>query len=144
MTEKQIQLVRESWQLVAINADAAGELFYSRLFEVAPSMREMFSGDMRSQSRKLMGMLGMIVSKLDKLDSLIDDIKMLAKRHDTYGARPAHYQVVGETLIWTLSTGLSEKWNEETEQAWIAAYTILANAMIHNQTFQQEPSLKVA
>lgn len=134
MTERQIQLVKDSWQHVSPISDTAGDLFYNRLFEVAPGVRSMFHGDLRQQARKLMGMLSMIVSKLDKLETLLDEIKMLAKRHDKYGAKPAHYQVVGECLIWTLSTGLGDKWNKETEESWIAAYTILSGAMIVSQT----------
>jgi hemoglobin-like flavoprotein len=141
MTEKQIQLVKESWSLVATNPDAAGALFYNRLFEVAPGVRHMFKGDLKEQSRKLTGMLAMIVSKLHKLDTLVDEIKMLAKRHDKYGARPEHYKVVGECLIWTLNRGLADHWNKETEESWVAAYTILSGAMIEGQTFVQEPVL---
>ena len=141
MNEKQIQLVKESWGLVATNPEAAGKLFYGRLFEVAPGVQHMFKGEITEQSRKLMGMLAMIVSKLHKLDTLLDEIKMLAKRHDKYGARPEHYQVVGECLIWTLKRGLGEHWNGETEEAWVAAYTILSGAMIESQTFAQEPTL---
>lgn len=144
MTERQIQLVKESWNDVIINADAAGNLFYQRLFEVAPSVRHMFQGDMRTQSKKLMNMITLVVTKLNRLETLLDEIKHLAKRHDQYGARPEHYKVVGEVLIWTLSTGLSEKWNKETEEAWLTAYTILASAMIQNQSFTHEHALKVA
>jgi nitric oxide dioxygenase len=138
MTDKQIQLVKESWQHVVPISDVAGDLFYNRLFEVAPSVRSMFKGDLKQQARKLMGMLSMIVTKLDKLETLLDEIKMLAQRHDKYGAKPAHYQVVGECLIWTLATGLGEKWNKETEESWVAAYTILSGAMITNQKFEPE------
>ena len=141
MNEKQIQLVKESWSLVATNPEAAGKLFYGRLFEVAPGVRHMFKGEITEQSRKLMGMLAMIVSKLHKLDTLIDEIKMLAKRHDKYGAKREHYQVVGECLIWTLNRGLGEHWNKETEEAWVAAYTLLSGAMIDSQTFEPEPTL---
>lgn len=141
MTEAQIQLVKQSWSLVATNPEAAGKLFYNRLFEVAPGVRHMFKGEITEQSRKLMSMLAMVVSKLDKLDTLIDEVKMLAKRHDKYGARPEHYAVVGQCLIWTLNRGLGEKWNKETEEAWVMAYTVLSTAMIESQTFAQEPAL---
>lgn len=144
MNERQIQLVKESWSHVIINAEAAGNLFYQRLFELAPEVRHLFRGDITSQSRKLMNMISMIVNRLHKLDTLMDDIKMLAGRHDHYGAQPEHYRIVGECLIWTLSTGLSEKWNQETEAAWIDAYTILASAMIQNQTFLPQPAAQVA
>ena len=57
MNERQIHLVKESWSHVIINAEAAGNLFYHRLFEVAPETRHMFQGDITAQSRKLMSMI---------------------------------------------------------------------------------------
>jgi len=133
MTERQILLVKNSWSYVIVNSDAAGELFYNRLFEVAPAVRPMFKGDTKEQARKLMSMVTLIVTKLQKLDEIITDIKMLAQRHSKYGTQPAHYKVVGECLIWTLQQGLGDKWNKETEEAWVAVYGILADAMIKNQ-----------
>ena len=143
MTTKQIELVKKSWNQVLPIADEAGELFYTFLFEAAPGVRHLFKSDVKDQSRKLMGMIAMVVSKLDKLDTILEDIKGLAKRHDKYGAQPAHYAVVGETLIKTLKTGLGDKWNAETEEAWIAAYTILSGAMIAGQSNGKE-ELKAA
>lgn len=137
MTERQILLVKNSWSYVIVNSEAAGELFYSRLFEVAPAVRPLFKGDTKEQARKLMSMVTLIVSKLQKLDDIIEEIKGLAQRHNKYGAQPAHYKVVGECLIWTLQKGLAEKWNKETEEAWISVYAVLAGAMIKNQNSAQ-------
>jgi hemoglobin-like flavoprotein len=133
MNAQQIQLVRESWGYVIVKSDEAGQLFYSRLFEVAPGVRHMFKGDIKEQSRKLMNMVTLIVSKLDKLDTIIDDIKSLASRHNNYGAKKEHYAVVGQCLIWTLKTGLGTRWTKQTEEAWLAVYEVLADAMIANQ-----------
>jgi len=133
MTTQQIQLVKSSWSQVTPIAQQAGELFYKNLFEAAPGVRHLFKSDTKDQSKKLMAMISMVVSELDNLDKILDDVKQLAKRHDRYGAQPEHYAVVGETLIKTLKMGLGEKWNDETEQAWISAYTILSGAMIANQ-----------
>ena len=142
MTPKQIQLVKESWGNVMPIADAAGQLFYNRLFQVAPGVRHLFKNDPKDQAKKLMTMITMVVSKLDSLDTILEDIKNLAKRHDKYGAKKEHYAVVGECLLWTLEQGLGDKWNEETANAWIAAYTILSGAMIQTQQFEtmQEPA----
>ena len=135
MTPKQIELVKESWGNVMPIADAAGQLFYNRLFQVAPGVRHLFKSDPKDQARKLMSMITMVVSKLDSLDTIIEDIKNLAKRHDKYGAKKEDYAVVGECLLWTLEQGLGDKWNKETADAWVAAYTILSGAMIQNQQF---------
>lgn len=116
-----------------VNAEEAGQLFYSRLFEVAPGVRHLFKGDTKEQAKKLMNMVTLIVTKLQKLDEIMSEVKSLAQRHSKYGAEPAHYAVVGECLIWTLQQGLGNKWNKETEDAWLAVYTILSKAMIENQ-----------
>jgi hypothetical protein len=42
-------------------------------------------------------MLTYVVSRLDKLDTVLDDVRKLAIRHN-HGAQPAHYIVVGESL----------------------------------------------
>lgn len=133
MTDRQILLVKNSWSYVIVNGEEAGQLFYSRLFEVAPSVRHLFKSDAKEQARKLMNMVTLIVTKLQKLDEIMNDVKSLAQRHIKYGAEPAHYAVVGECLLWTLQQGLGSKWSTETEEAWKAVYGLLASAMIENQ-----------
>ena len=138
ITEKQIDLVKNSWCYVVspmgVGTETAGKLFYERLFEVAPGVRNLFQGDIKFQARKLMNMVTLIVTKLHKLDEIMDEVRSLAVRHNRYGAEPAHYEVVGQCLLWTLEKGLGDKWNDETQAAWTAVYGVLANAMIKNQT----------
>ena len=87
MNPQQIQLVKETWSFVIVKSDQAGELFYSRLFEVAPGVRPLFKEDISLQAKKLMSMVTYVVTKLDKLDAIIGEIKSLAQRHKKYGAR---------------------------------------------------------
>lgn len=141
MNARQIELVKQSWEKVRPIADVAGETFYQLLFEEAPGVKHLFKSDIKAQSQKLMVMISMVVSKLDRLETLMAEIKALAKRHNKYGAQPEHYAVVGQTLIHTLKKGLGDQWDEETEQAWSEAYAILANTMISNQ---QEPEMEKA
>jgi len=133
MTPKQIQLVKESWGYVIVKSNEAGQLFYSRLFEVAPPLQHLFKGDIKEQARKLMSMVTLVVSKLEKLDTVISEVRALGARHNKYGTKHEHYTAVGQSLIWTLSQGLGERWNKETEEAWTQAYSVLSNAMIQAQ-----------
>jgi hypothetical protein len=50
MTQKQIELVRSTWSQVAIlNLVDVGELFYCRIFEIAPQVRSMFHNPIPEQ-----------------------------------------------------------------------------------------------
>ena len=133
MTPQQIALIQESWRKVLPISDTAAELFYSRLFVLDPSLKPLFKGDMKMQGRKLMSMLGMVVSGLGSFDRLAPAVKELGRRHDGYGAHPAHYQTVAEALLWTLKQGLGDAFTEETELAWATAYGKIAALMQSKQ-----------
>jgi len=133
MTPQQVALVQESWRKVLSISDIAAELFYSRLFALDPSLKPLFKGDLKMQGRKLMAMLGMVVSGLSSFDRLAPAVKELGRRHDAYGAQPLHYRTVAEALLWTLKQGLGDAFTEETELAWAAAYGEIAALMQSKQ-----------
>lgn len=137
MTTNNIDLVKDSWSLVSkIEMEAVGSLFYNRLFELMPEVKPMFSrNSLPEQSRKLLTMLGYVISKLDKLDEILDEVAKLAQRHTKYGVKDEHYTAVGAALLWTLEKGLGDHWNEPLKTAWTEVYTTLANAMM---TVQKE------
>jgi len=129
MTPDQKVLVQATFAKVAPIADTAAALFYAKLFELDPSLRSMFKGDMREQGRKLMQMLATAVRGLDDLDSLVPIVRGLGRRHAGYGVQDAHYETVGEALMWTLGIGLHELFTDEVRDAWAAAYWMLADTM---------------
>ena len=131
MTEQQIILVKNSWKIFRkVDAGLIGDVFYSKLFCDNPQLQQMFPTSMEQQYRKLIDMLSVIIAKLDDLSGITADIKMMALRHEGYGVKPQHYRLAGKALLWTLKRGLGNDWNNELEEAWMAAYTKLAEAMI--------------
>ena len=130
MTPDQITLVQDSWKQVAPIQEQAADLFYDRLFEVAPGVRSLFPEDMKAQKRALMAMIGLAVAGLRDPDALAPKVRDAGARHVAYGALPDHYPVVGETLLWTLEKGLGNGWSEELAKAWGSTYDLLAALMI--------------
>ena len=130
MTPEQIKLVQDSFAKVAPISAKAAELFYGRLFEIAPQVRAMFPDDMSEQRKKLMATLAIVVNGLNNLDTILPAASALAKRHVSYGAEAAHYPVVGQALLWTLEQGLGPSWTPEVAAAWTSAYTTLSEFMI--------------
>jgi nitric oxide dioxygenase len=131
MTPEQIELVQSSFAKVAPISDDAARNFYGRLFNIAPEVKSLFTGDMDEQGRKLMQMLTVVVNGLKDLDTVIPAAEKLAIRHVDYGVHPEHYQPVGEALIWTLKEGLGPDFNDDVEAAWLAAYSVLSSTMIN-------------
>jgi len=139
MTPQQIHLVRRSFEQVAPIADAAGALFYRKLFELAPALKPLFIGDMRSQGQRLMQMIAGAVRLLDRPESLLPVLAHLGARHAGYGVQPADYRVVGLALMATLEEGLGETFDADTRQAWACMYALVSTTMLAAANLQAQP-----
>ena len=129
MTKQQVDLVQRTFMKVLPISELAAQLFYKKLFEMDPSLRPMFKGDMNEQGRKLMQMIGMAVTGLSTPNEIIGLIADLGRRHAEYGVVDDHYDTVRSALLWTLKRGLGPEFTPEVEAAWIGAYDFLAGAM---------------
>ena len=129
MTPEQAELVKSSWAKVVPIADKAAELFYGKLFELDPSLKSLFKGDMVEQGKKLMKMINTAVNGLDRLDEIVPAVEQLGVRHISYGVKDEHYDTVGAALLWTLETGLGDAFTDETKTAWATVYGLLADTM---------------
>lgn len=132
----QIALVQSSWEKVVPIANDAAKLFYGRLFETAPAVRTLFKTDIQDQGQKLMTVITTVVRGLRNFEKLEMTVWQLGRRHVVYGAVEAHYQVVAETLIWTLEQGLGKDFTADVRQAWLDALTIIADVMIAGANFE--------
>ena len=130
MNPTQIKLVQSSFAQVAPIAATAADLFYDRLFEIAPALRPMFPADLAEQKKKLMAMLGTVVAGLADLDRLMPAVQSLGRRHGGYGVKAQHYTQVGSALLWTLEQGLGDAFTAEVRDAWATAYITLSTTMM--------------
>jgi len=129
LTVAQKTLVQGSFATIAPIADDAAVLFYGRLFELDPTLKPLFRGDMAEQRKKLMQMLTAAVKGLDRLDQLVPVVEDLGRRHVAYGVADRHYDTVGEALLWTLEAGLGRAFTPEVKDAWATVYGLLATTM---------------
>ena len=77
MDGRQIELVRTTWAKLVPIADQAAGMFYDRLFEIDPSVRSLFTGDMKNQGKLLVGMIDTAVKALDDLESIVPAVQDL-------------------------------------------------------------------
>lgn len=133
MSPAEVTLVKDSFRKIVPIADQAAALFYARLFELDPSLRHLFRGNMIEQGRKLMTMIAASVGALERLDTIVPHIRALGARHAGYGVTEDHYATVGAALLWTLEKGLGADFTPAVREAWTSTYSLLANTMIEAQ-----------
>ena len=131
MNADQIEIVQKTFEKVCSISETAAELFYKRLFELNPSFKSLFKGDMKKQGRMLMQMLDFAVKGIDDPDTILPTIQDLGKRHVGYGVKEEYYTTVGEALLWTLEQGLGADFTPEAKEAWTEAYKLLSGVMIN-------------
>ena len=129
MTPEELYLVKSSWEKVLPISAQAAEMFYRRLFDIAPELKTLFKGDLHAQGQRLMHMINAAVNGLERWDHFVPTLQALGKRHAEYGVKDADYDAVAAALLWTLEQGLGEAFTDEVKQAWIATYTVLADTM---------------
>jgi diguanylate cyclase (GGDEF)-like protein len=129
LTARDVMLVRTSFSLVLPIQDSIASLFYDRLFAKAPEVRRLFSDDLSDQKHKLMSLLVTCLGKLHDFSTLVPAIENLGARHAGYGAKPKHYAIVAEALLWSLAQGLDATFTPEVRSAWTKVYGLLATTM---------------
>lgn len=125
-------LIRRSFALIAADSNAVVLLFYGRLFELNPGARSMFRGDLRTQAAKLSATLDVLVGNAGTLDAIAGDLREMGRRHETYGVRPEHYDLLRQALLWALGMALQEDFDGPTRAAWdrllVAAAQVMTGA----------------
>jgi hemoglobin-like flavoprotein len=129
MEPEQVTMVQESFKKVVPIADTAADIFYDRLFEIAPDVRSLFPRDLSEQKKKLIAMLATAVNNLHQVDKIIGAVEDLGKRHVAYGVTAQHYQPVGAALLYTLEKGLGSDFTPPVKTAWTEVYATLAGVM---------------
>jgi len=129
MKVDQITLVQDTFDKIRPISEKAAKLFYNRLFELDPSLKSLFKGDMKTQGKMLMQMLDYAVTGLDRLDTIVLAIQNLGIRHAGYGVKDEYYETVGEALLWTLEQGLGKDFTPDVKDAWAEAYKLLSDIM---------------
>ena len=129
MTPEKIDIVQSTFKQVVPIADTAADIFYARLFEIAPDTRALFPEVMTDQTKKLMQMIGVAVNGLRDLDAIVPAVQDLGKRHVGYNVTEAHYDSVGAALLYALGQGLGDGFTAEAEEAWTETYGLLAGVM---------------
>ena len=130
VTNKQIDLVRQSFGRVAPRADRFAASFYDLLFGRQPALRLLFPDDLAAQKKKLVEMLEAALYLLDEPEKLVPVLEDSGRRHALYGVRERHYEPVRAALVAALEETLGAAFDAETAAAWERVYGLMSETMM--------------
>ena len=133
MTPVEISLVQDSFRKIARIAPQAAALFFARLFELDPTLRTRFSGDMHEQGSKLMATMAAAVGSLDHFEALVPAIRSAGMSPVGFGLGSEHSTTAGTALLWTLEKGLGGDFTPAVHDAWAHTYSLLADTLIESR-----------
>ena len=128
--EMDLQLeLQASLHLLLQDEEKFAEVFYKKVFEKAPFVRNLFRNNMQEQGRLLTHMLGGIVYSLSRPEYLVMGLKRLGKNHQRYGVKHDYYPVVKEAMLESIPEILGDFHTEKVQKAWSQALDFVIDTM---------------
>ena len=126
-----INMLKQSFEMVAPQKEAFAHSFYERLFAYYPETRSLFAHtNMSRQESSLMATLAVVVAGVERGDNLTPTLHQLGDKHDRYGAKPEHYPLVGGVLLETFHEYLGPRFTPAMQDAWSQAFELISGQMI--------------
>ena len=134
MTPEQKRLAQRAFGQLLPLADLLSVMFYSRLFEIDPALRKLFTHNMADQGHALMTMLQLSIEGLDATADVTYALQQLGARHNAYGVQPDQYATIQSALLWTMAQGLGAAYTAEVEAALRAMLEAFSAVMLGKET----------
>jgi nitric oxide dioxygenase len=130
LTERQLLLIRDSFDMLRDDIEPRSIQFYDALFHHAPHLRDMFREDIAGQGMKFMTTLRVIVDNLHNPDAMAERYTDLGEGHRAMGIKAADFEPMGKALLETLANALGDDFTPETREAWQMAYDEFSTEII--------------
>lgn len=136
LTPEQVQLVKSTAPILKEKGTEITKLFYSNMLKAHPELKSYFN--LRNQvtgiqPTALAHSVVAYASYIDDLSKLAGAVEHITQKHASLFIRPEQYAIVGEHLVGAFVEVLGAGLTPEVKEAWIAAYTQLAQIFIDRE-----------
>ncbi|WP_370053693.1 NO-inducible flavohemoprotein [Neptunomonas sp.] len=133
LTQQHIDTVKETIPLLASADVAITDHFYRRMFSHNPELLDIFNASHQhsgAQKAALFEAIAGYAHHIDNVGALTAVIERIAQKHTSFNIQAHHYPIVGHHLIETLRELAGNAFTPDVEEAWSAAYGVLADVFI--------------
>ncbi|OAY78847.1 Non-symbiotic hemoglobin 1 [Ananas comosus] len=139
-SEEQEALVVNSWNVMKKDAASISLKFFLKIFEIAPSARQLFSF-LRDSDVPLDKNPKLKAHAMSTCESAVQlrksgevtvretTLKKLGSTHSKAGVADEHFEVVRFALLETIKEAVPDMWTEEMKNAWEEAFDQVAAAI---------------
>lgn len=119
MNEKQILLVKNSWNHVVNQLDEANALFIKNLVRLSPSLKPIFKKvNQESRSCEIMETINHIVATLPHFSKAENEIRNMQREYANLGITPSDYDSALFAFLMTLEKKSAKEWCSDTRDSW--------------------------
>ncbi len=132
-----IAVIKQTVPVLSARGEELTAHFYRRMFAGNPEVRAFFNPAHQhagTQQRALAGAICAYAEHIDRPEALADALGVIAHKHVSLGVRPEHYPIVGEHLLGSIREVLGDAATDEVVDAWAAAYGVLADVLIAQES----------
>ena len=136
LTEQQIAVVKSTIPLLESAGSDITEYFYKRMFTANPELQHIFNMSHQktgSQQLALFNAIAAYAKNIDNIPVILGAVERIANKHTSLNIQPEHYPIVGHHLLETLRELAGDAFTPEVEDAWTAAYALLAHVFISKE-----------
>jgi len=129
MNSAEIALVQASFRKLLPVAHRVGTLFFAKLLELHPELRQELDGDRVTRDRRLVQWVALAVNGLGHPATLTPVVRRAGRRSAELFLGDGRLEAMGAALLWALEEAGCEPFTLETRNAWNRAYWFLANLL---------------
>jgi len=122
MTPIQQQLVRDSFRMVEPFSTVIATLFYNRLYEIAPHLRERLSCEARHQGALFVEFVTSVIGNFGNREAVESIALELRLKHRAFAGCLKAIPAVETAFFWTLKEVLQKDFTPEICSAWVVFY----------------------
>ncbi|MBS4179237.1 NO-inducible flavohemoprotein [Lederbergia citrea] len=133
LSQKTIDIIKSTAPVLEVHGVTITSVFYKNMFANHPELLNIFNHSNQSQGRQQTALANMVYAaaqNIDRLESLLPAVKMVAHKHRGLGVKPEHYPIVGQHLLGAIKEVLCDADTDEILDAWADAYGVIAQVFI--------------
>lgn len=121
--------VKKSLARLAPIAGTFTDIFFSKLFEFAPELKQCFGSLTLEQSKQVFYSAAYIVQNLNNPGLLFSLLNEMSSRLEQCGFRSVHFEAAGKALLYALTRTLGSYNSVELRSAWISVFSFISREL---------------